>query len=136
MRTYTETITLTSQKPREFLDLTPKVKAAVQKSGIQDGLVLVASLHVNAGIVVNDGEPGLLADLDAWLDKLAPHRDDYQHARGESNASAHLKTILAGQSAALPLVGGKLEFGPWQQVLFAEFDGQRPKRVLIQVLGE
>jgi len=137
MRIHNEYVTVHVRQQRELVNITSQVKAAIEKSGIRDGLVLVTSLHVNAGIFVNDEEAGLLQDIDAWLDQLAPQRDDYKHgSKFESNASAHLKTILTGNQAALALTEGKLEFGPWQYVFFADFDGGRPKRLLIKVLGE
>ena len=99
--------------------------------------VLVSSLHSNAGVFVNDGEPGLLQDVDEWLNRIAPHRDDYHHGpRGESNAGAHLQNLLLHHQVLVSLNDGKLELGPWQQVVYAELDGQRPKRILIKVCGE
>jgi secondary thiamine-phosphate synthase enzyme len=136
MKIHNEYVTLHVRQPREFINITAQVKAAVAKSEIQEGLVLVSSLHVNSGIFVNDDEPGLLADIDECFERLAPHRDDYKHgAKFESNASAHLKSLLLHHQVALAITGGKIEFGPWQNVIFAEFDGGRPKRVLIKVLG-
>lgn len=137
MKMWTETITLETKQKREYIDLTPHVKDAAKKSGIVDGLVFITALHSNAGVFVNMGEPGLLADLDAMLEQLAPHREDYQHGKGhESNASAHLKSVLVGHDVTLSLEQGRVDLGPWQQLYFAEFDGPRPRRVLIKILGE
>jgi len=137
MRTYNEYVTLQAKKVREFINLTPQVKAALQKSGFQDGIILVSSLHLNAGILITADEPGLHQDLDEWLEKLAPYREDYKLGRSaESNASTYLRAVLMNLQAIVPFAEGKLDVGPWQQLLYAEFDGQRPKRVLIKVLGE
>jgi secondary thiamine-phosphate synthase enzyme len=137
MKIYTETIELTTQKKREFVNITARVKAALQKSGMQDGVLLVTSQHVNAGVFLGDEEPGLLEDISEWLDHLAPERDDYRHAgRFESNAAAHLRTLLVNHQAAVGFAQGRLELGPWQEIFFADFDGQRPRRILLKVLGE
>ncbi len=137
MRTYNEYVTLHAKKVREFIDLTPHVKAALQKSGFLDGIILVSSLHANAGILITANEPGFHQDLDEWLEKLAPFREDYKLGRAaESNASTYFRALLLNHQAIVPFAQGKLDVGPWQQVFYAEFDGQRPKRVLIKVLGE
>jgi secondary thiamine-phosphate synthase enzyme len=137
MKTYTETLTLQTQKKREFLNITPQIKAALEKSTFREGIILVTTLHSNAAIVVNDDEPGLLEDLDAWISQLAPQRDDYKHkGRFESNAGIHMQSILLQHQAIVPFTEGRLDLGPWQFVLFAELDGQRPKRVQIRVMGE
>lgn len=137
MKIYTEVIELTSKEKREFINITARVKAALQKSGLQDGILLVSSQHVNAGLFVGDEEPGLLKDISEWLDHLAPERDDYLHSgRFESNAAAHLRTLLVNHQAAVGFAQGRLELGPWQEIFFAEFDGHRPRRILIKILGE
>ena len=137
MRIHNDYMTVQSKKKREFLNITPNVKAAMEKSGIRDGVILVCALHVNSAVLVNDEEAGLLQDVDAWLEKVAPHRDDYKHgAKFESNASAHLQAILVHHQVLVPISEGKLELGPWQQVIYAELDGLRPKRILIKVMGE
>ena len=137
MKSYNEYVTLTTKGKCEFVNLTPNVKAAVEKSGIHEGLVLVSSLHSNAGVFVNDEEPGLLQDIDEWLEKAAPFREEYRHqAKFEGNASAHLKNLLMHHQVVVPLTEGKIELGPWQQVTFADFDGQRPRQILIKVMGE
>jgi secondary thiamine-phosphate synthase enzyme len=137
MKIHNDFMTVHTKKSREFINITPNVKFAMEKSGIRDGIILVTALHVNCAVFVNDEEPGLLEDLDAWLEKLAPRRDDYKHgSKFESNASFHLQSILAHHQVVVPISDGKLELGPWQQVIYAELDGQRPKRILIKVLGE
>ena len=137
MRIHSDYMTVQTTKKREFMDITPNVKDAAGKSGIRDGFILVSSLHSNAGVFVNDGEAGLLQDVEEWLNHLAPPRDDYHHGpRSESNASAHLQNLLLHHQALVSLTDGKLELGPWQQVIYAELDGQRPKRILIKVFGE
>lgn len=137
MKMWTETITIETAQKREFIDLTPRIKEAVKKSGLMDGLVLVNALHANTGLFVNLDESNFLEDLDAWLEQQAPFREDYKHAKGhESNASAHLKTILMGHQAVLTLEEGRVNLGPWQNVIFAEFDGARPRRIIVKILGE
>lgn len=106
------------------------------ESGILEGMVLVSAMHITAGVWVNDAETGLIEDIDEWLEKLAP-RGDYRHHRtGEDNGDAHLKSLLVGHQVILPVTDGQLDLGPWQQVYYAEFDGKRPKRVIIKVMGE
>jgi secondary thiamine-phosphate synthase enzyme len=137
MRIHSEYVTVQTKDKREFMDITGNVKDAAAKSAIQNGVILVSSLHSNSGVFVNDGEKGLLQDISEWLDRLAPSKDDYQHGpRAESNASAHLQNLLLHHQVMVSLTDSKLELGPWQQVIYAELDGQRPKRILIKVLGE
>jgi len=140
MRIYSEYITVQTEKKREFMNITPNVKSAMEKSGLRDGIILVASLHSNSAVFINDDEAGLLQDVADWLDRLAPFGDNYRHAakgaRAESNAAAHMQSILLNQQAVLSFTDGKLEMGPWQQVIYAELDGQRPKRIHIKLLGE
>ena len=137
MRIYNEQITLHSKKLREFINITPQVKAAMEKSGFSDGIILVSALHSNSAIFLNDEEPGLLEDLEAWLDKLAPIRDDYKHkGRFESNAGIHLQSLLLNAQAVVPFTDHRLDLGPWQHVMYAELDGQRPKRILLKVMGD
>jgi secondary thiamine-phosphate synthase enzyme len=137
MKIYNEHITLQTEKVREFVDITPRVKSAIEKSGFVDGIVLVAVLHSNAAIIVNDSEPGLLEDVQTWLDSLAPVRDDYKHSKKlESNASIHFQTILLNQQAVVGFTERRLDLGPWQFIQFVELDGTRPKRVLVKVMGE
>ena len=137
MRIQSDYLTVQTKQKREFMNITSNVKEAAEKSGIRDGLVLISSLHSNSGVLINDEEPGLLQDIDEWANRLAPHSDQYHHnPRSESNSSAHLQTLLLNHQAIVSVVDGKLELGPWQQVIYAELDGQRPKRILIKVLGE
>jgi len=137
MRIHSDYMTVQTKEKREYLNITPNIKAAVEKSGIRDGIVLISSLHSNSALFVNDEEPGLLQDITEWADRIAPFGPDYHHsARGESNAAAHLKSLLLHHQALVTLTDGKLELGPWQSVIYAELDGQRPKRILIKILGE
>lgn len=137
MKIYTEQITLQTKKSREVINITSQVKAAMDKSGFRDGVILVSTLHSNAAIIVNDEEPGFLEDLDAWLNQLAPARDDYKHkGRFESNSSIHFQSLLLHHQEIVAFAEGRLDLGPWQFVLFVELDGLRPKRILIKVMGE
>lgn len=139
MKIYNDFLTIECKQKREFRNLTPSVRAALSKSGIRDGMILVSSLHSNAAVFLNDEEQGLLRDLEAWLDQLAPQRSDYQHVRGiqvESNAGVHFQSLLLGAHALVGITEGRLELGPWQHVMYADLDGNRPKRILIKVMGE
>lgn len=137
MKANTEYLTFNTSKHREYINITAQVADVVKKSGIKEGMVLVSAMHITAGVWVNDDEPGILADIDAWLEKLAPFQENYRHHRtGETNGDSHLKNLLVGHQVILPVTDGKLDLGPWQQVFYAEFDGQRPKRLVIKVMGE
>jgi secondary thiamine-phosphate synthase enzyme len=137
MKSHTEYLWFNTKKQREFINITEEVEKALEKSQIKEGLILVSAMHITAGVYVNDAESGLIADIEEWLEKLAPFRHDYRHHRtGESNGDAHLKNLLIGHEVVVPVTNGKLDFGPWQQVYYAEFDGQRRKRVIIKVIGE
>ena len=137
MKTQTEYLTFQTRKHREYINITEKVAEVVHKSGIREGMVLVSAMHITAGVFVNDAESGLLADIDEWLEGLAPYRDDYRHHRtGETNGDSHLKSLLVHHEVILPVTAGELDLGPWQQVYYAEFDGQRPKRLIIKAMGE
>ena len=137
MKSFTEYLWINTKKPREFINITDEVEKALEKSQIKEGLILVSAMHITAGVYVNDAESGLIADIEEWLEKLAPFRQDYRHHHtGESNGDAHLKNLLIGHEVVVPVTSGKLDFGPWQQVYYAEFDGQRRKRVIIKVIGE
>jgi secondary thiamine-phosphate synthase enzyme len=137
MKSHTEYLWFNTKKQREFINITDEVEKALEKSQIKEGLILVSAMHITAGVYVNDAESGLIADIEEWLEKLAPFRRDYRHHRtGETNGDAHLKNLLIGHEVVVPVTNGKLDFGPWQQVYYAEFDGQRRKRVLIKVIGE
>jgi secondary thiamine-phosphate synthase enzyme len=137
MKSHTEYLTFQTAKLREFINITPQVSSALAKSGIAEGMVLVSAMHITAGVWVNDAEDGLLADIEQWLEHLAPYDPDYQHHRtGESNGDAHLKSLLVHHQVIVPVTKGRLDLGHWQQVYYAEFDGRRKKRVIIKVLGE
>ena len=137
MNFHTEYLTFRTKKHREYVNITPQVEQALAKSGIREGMILVSAMHITAGVYVNDAEDGLIADIDEWLEQLAPFRADYRHHRtGESNGDSHLKSLIIHHEVIVPVTAGKLDFGPWQQVYYAEFDGQRSKRVIIKVMGE
>jgi thiamine phosphate synthase YjbQ (UPF0047 family) len=153
MRSHTVYRTFETEGRREFVRITEDVQAALDESGIGEGMVLVSAMHITAGVWVNDDEPGLQADVLEWLDKLAPPSwqppandvaqqlapdpGDYRHHRGgEDNGDAHLKNLLVHHQVILPVTEGRLDLGPWQQVFYTEFDGRRPKRLVIKVLGE
>ena len=137
MRFHTEYLWFDTKKKRELINITSRVEGAVAKCGILEGMVLVSAMHITAGVIVNDHEPGLWQDIDDWLEQMAPYRDDYRHHRtGETNGDAHLKSILSHHQVMLPVTEGKLDLGPWQQVFYAEFDGKRRKRAVIKVMGE
>jgi secondary thiamine-phosphate synthase enzyme len=137
MKFHTEYVTLHTKTKRAYVRLTPQVEAALKKAGIQEGMILVSAMHITAGVYVNDNESGLIEDIDRWLEKLAPFQHDYQHHQtGEDNGDAHLKSLLVHHEVVVPVTKGKLDFGPWQQIFYAEFDGQRDKRILIKVMGE
>jgi secondary thiamine-phosphate synthase enzyme len=137
MKAHTEYLTFHTRCQREYINITDRVEAALRKAGIQEGLALVSAMHITAGVYVNDAEDGLIADIDKWLDQLAPQGVDYRHHRtGEVNGDAHLKNLLIGHEVIIPVTKGRLDFGPWQQVYYAEFDGCRDKRVIIKIMGE
>lgn len=137
MKSHTEYLWFNTSKRREYINITPEVENALTKSGIKEGMVLVSAMHITAGVYVNDAESGLIQDIDEWLEGLAPFRSDYRHHRtGEDNGDAHLKSLLVHHEVIIPVTNGKLDFGPWQQVYYAEFDGRRKKRVIIKIMGE
>ena len=137
MKFHTAYKTFNTRRKREFINITGFVADTVRESGIKDGMALVSAMHITAGVWVNDAESGLLEDIDEWLEKLAPFRRDYRHHRtGESNGDAHLKNLLIHHQVILPITDSALDLGPWQQVYYAEFDGMRPKRLIVKVMGE
>jgi secondary thiamine-phosphate synthase enzyme len=137
MKSYTEYLWFNTKNKREFVNITDDVQKAIDKSGVKEGLALVSAMHITAGVFVNDEEDGIKQDLMEWAEKLAPYKADYRHHRtGESNGDAHLKSILFHHQVVIPVTKGKFDAGPWQQVFYAEFDGQRRKRVLVKVIGE
>ena len=137
MKSTTEYFWFNTPEHRAYLNITDDVAKVVSKSDVQEGLVLVSAMHITAGVFVNDDEPGILEDLDNWLEELAPMGPDYQHHNtGETNADSHLKNILVGHQVIVPITNGQLDLGPWQQVFYAEFDGRRRKRLMMKVIGE
>jgi secondary thiamine-phosphate synthase enzyme len=137
MKFCTEYLSFNTKKHREYINITSEVEQILVKSGIKEGMILVSAMHITAGIYVNDAESGLIQDIDSWLEKLAPFHPDYLHHRtGESNGDSHLKSLLIHHEVIVPVTNGKLDFGPWQQIYYAEFDGQRRKRVIVKVMGE
>ncbi|MFC2039278.1 secondary thiamine-phosphate synthase enzyme YjbQ [Chloroflexota bacterium] len=137
MKSTTEYLWFNTTRKREFINVTDKVDNLVNESGIREGFALVSAMHITAGVYVNDAESGLIADIEEWLENLAPYRPDYRHhATGETNGDAHLKSLLIHHEVIVPITAGKLDLGPWQQIFYAEFDGQRKKRVVVKVLGE
>lgn len=137
MKSHTQYLSFHTKKHREYIHITPQVEEAVRKSGVQEGLAFVSAMHITAAVYVNDHESGLIQDIDQWLEDLAPFRKEYRHHQtGEDNADSHLKSLLLHQSVTLPITNGKLDLGTWQRVFYAEFDGQRPKRVIIKIIGE
>jgi secondary thiamine-phosphate synthase enzyme len=136
VKAFTEYLTFETKRKRELVHLTPTVADIVAKSGISEGFVLVSAMHITAGVFVNDDESGLHHDIMKWLEELAPEGPDYEHHRtGEDNGHAHLKSLLVHHEVTLPITKGKLDLGPWQRVFYAEFDGQRPKRLIVKALG-
>jgi secondary thiamine-phosphate synthase enzyme len=137
MKAYTEYIWINTPKKRDIINLTGKVSEIVHKSNIKEGFVLVSAMHITAGVIVNDDEPGFHKDLWKWLEELAPYRPDYEHHKtGENNGDAHLKSVLVHHQVIVPITDHKLDLGPWQQIFYLEFDGCRKKRILIKVIGE
>jgi secondary thiamine-phosphate synthase enzyme len=137
MTFHTEYLTFHTKTKRAYVHLTTEVESIVRKSGIKDGMVLVSAMHITAGVYVNDNESGLIEDIDQWLEALAPFHRDYQHHQtGEDNGDSHLKALLIHHEVIVPVTNGKLDFGPWQRIFYAEFDGQRDKRVIVKVMGE
>lgn len=137
MKTYREELWFQTDTRRAYLNITPQVEAAVQKSGVWEGLVLVNAMHITASVYINDDEPGLLKDYDQFLERLAPHEADYRHnLTGEDNGDAHIKRQLMGREVVVAITNGRLDVGPWEQIFYGEFDGRRKKRVLVKVIGE
>jgi secondary thiamine-phosphate synthase enzyme len=136
MTVHTDYLWFNTKTRREIVRITEEVASIVKRSGVREGMVLVSAMHITAGVYVNDWESGLIADIEEWLDTLAPARPDYRHHQtGEDNADAHLKRTILGHQVLLPITAGALDLGPWEQVFYAEFDGQRRKRVVVKVIG-
>jgi len=139
MKSHTEHLWFNTKNEREFINITPQVETVLRKSGIKEGLCLVNTMHITASCFINDDESGLHKDFDKWLEGLAPHLpiSQYKHnLTGEDNADAHLKRTIMGRSVVAAITKGKLDFGPWEQIFYGEFDGRRRKRVLVKIIGE
>lgn len=139
MKSFTEYLTYNVPSRRGFVNITPEVRKIIQKSGIKEGLCLVNAMHITASVFINDNERGLHQDYEKWLEEIAPHEptSQYQHNNtGEDNADAHLKRQVMGREVVVAITKGQLDFGPWEQIFYGEFDGNRPKRVLVKVIGE
>lgn len=139
MKSYTEYLTFNTRTKRDYINITGQVEEIVKKSGIKEGLCLVNAMHITASVHINDDEKGLINDIDDFLEQLAPHQplSRYRHNRtGEDNGDAHIKRSVLGREVVVAVTNGQLDFGPWEQIFYAEFDGQRPKRVLVKVIGE
>jgi secondary thiamine-phosphate synthase enzyme len=139
MKSHRRELSITTQGRRAFLNITPQVVEALRESGVKEGLCLVNAMHITASVFINDDESGLHQDYERWLEQLAPHEpvSRYAHNRtGEDNGDAHLKRQVMGREVVVAVSGGKLDFGPWEQIFYGEFDGRRPKRVLVKIIGE
>lgn len=148
MKSYTQYLWFNTKNRQEFINITPQVEEVLKKSGVKEGLCLVNAMHITSSVFINDDEGGLHSDFSAWLEKLAPYGKDktspcaqglvkYKHnLTGEDNGDAHLKRTIMGREVVAAVTGGRLDFGPWEQIFYAEFDGQRKKRVLIKIIGE
>lgn len=138
MKAHTKYLWFNTKKHREYINITSEVERALKESKIKEGFILVSVMHITAGVYVNDAEPGIIQDIDEMLERLAPYRPDYHHhhGTGSGNGDAHLKNILTHHQVIVPVTDGELDLGPWQQIYYAEFDGQRKKRAIIKVIGE
>jgi secondary thiamine-phosphate synthase enzyme len=138
MKSYRKELWFDIPARRAFINITPKAEECLRDSGIQEGLMLVNAMHITASIFINDDESGLHHDFDSWLEKLAPHEpvSQYRHNTGEDNADGHLKRQIMGREVVIAITKGKLDFGPWEQIFYGEFDGRRKKRVLVKIIGE
>ncbi len=138
MKSFRKELTFRTPTRRAYHNITPEVETALKSSGIQEGLCLVNAMHITASVFINDNESGLHADFETWLEKLAPEKphSQYRHNGAEDNADAHLKRSIMGRECVVAVTGGKLDFGPWEQIFYGEFDGRRAKRVLIKIIGE
>ncbi len=138
MKSYRKELTIQTPQRRAYLNITPQVESALAESGIQEGLALVNAMHITASVFINDDEAGLHADFERWLERLAPEKPhgQYAHNSHEDNGDAHLKRQVMGREVVVAVTRGRLDFGPWEQIFYGEFDGKRPKRVLIKIIGE
>ena len=138
MKSFRKELWFNATTRRAYINITNQVEGCLRESGIKEGLILVSAMHITASVFINDDEPGLHHDFDVWLEKLAPHEpvSQYRHNNGEDNADAHLKRSIMGREAVVAVTNGKLDFGPWEQIFYGEFDGRRKKRVLVKIIGE
>ena len=138
MKSYRKELWFNTETRRALVNITPRVEESLRESGIREGLCLVNAMHITASVFINDDEAGLHADFEKWLEKLAPEKpySQYQHNTYEDNADAHLKRTIMGREVTVAVTGGKLDFGPWEQIFYGEFDGKRRKRVLVKIIGE
>jgi len=137
MKSYREELWLETKSRCDYVNITSQVEDAIKKSGVQEGLVLVNAMHITASVYINDDEPGLLKDYDEFLEKLVPHEARYHHNEtGEDNGDAHIRRQIMGREVIVAVTSGQLDFGPWEQIFYGEFDGQRRKRILVKVIGE
>lgn len=138
MKSYRKELWFNTKSRRELINITPQIEKCLQESNVQEGLCLVNAMHITASVFINDDEPGLHNDFEKWLEKLAPEKpfSQYQHNGFEDNADAHLKRTVMGREVVVAVTGGKLDFGPWEQIFYGEFDGKRRKRVLVKIIGE
>ncbi len=138
MKSYRKELWFEIPNRRGFVNITPEVERCLAESGVHDGLILVNAMHITASVFINDDESGLHADMEKWLEKLAPEKphSQYRHNGAEDNADAHLKRTVMGREVVVAVTGGKLDFGPWEQIFYGEFDGKRRKRVLVKIIGE
>ena len=138
MKSFRRELTLTLPRRRAFVNITPQVEEALAESGIREGLLLCNAMHITASVFINDDESGLHSDFETWLEKLAPEKPHSQYAHNgyEDNADAHMKRQIMGREVVVAVTAGKLDFGPWEQIFYGEFDGKRPKRIIIKIIGE
>jgi secondary thiamine-phosphate synthase enzyme len=138
MKSYRKILTFNTPHRRDYLNITAQVESALKESGIKEGLCLVNAMHITASVFINDDERGLISDFDNWLEELAPHEplSHYRHNGAEDNADAHLKRQVMGREVVVAVTEGRLDFGPWEQIFYGEFDGKRPKKVMIKIIGE
>ena len=139
MKSYRQELWFNTKERREYINITDEVQAAINKSGVNEGICLVNAMHITASVYINDDERGLIKDYDKWLENLAPHGPIVQYRHndtGEDNADAHMKRQIMGREVVVAVTGGKLDFGPWEQIFYGEFDGRRKKRVLVKIIGE
>jgi secondary thiamine-phosphate synthase enzyme len=138
MKSYRKELWFNTQNRREYINITPQVEQCLTESGIKEGLLLCNAMHITASVFINDDEPGLHHDFEVWLEKLAPEKpySQYRHNGSEDNADAHLKRSVMGREVVVAVTEGKLDFGPWEQIFYGEFDGKRKKKVLVKIIGE